>query len=61
MKPELKQKILQFNRRRKLEGEKAADLDVIAAAINALPPGQAKKFLTQPVLDVLAKYGYKEV
>ena len=40
--------------------EKSADLDVIVEQIMTLPYGQVKKVLTQPVLAVLAKYGYGE-
>ena len=32
-------------------------MDVIAAALLALPPGQLKKLLTPEVLAVLDKYG----
>ena len=37
--------------------EKAEDMDVIATALLALPPGQLKKLLTPEVLAVLDKYG----
>lgn len=40
--------------------EKATDLDVIVGEIMKLPYGQLKKVLTEPVLEVLAKYGYTE-
>lgn len=40
--------------------EKASDLDVLVAAIMALPYGQMKKVLTADVLAVLEKYGYGE-
>ena len=40
--------------------EKAADMDVLVAAILALPYGQVKKLLSEDVLAVLAKYGYTE-
>ena len=40
--------------------EKAADMDVLVAAILALPYGQVKKLLSEEVLAVLAKYGYTE-
>ena len=39
---------------------KIGDLDVIVAALLALPPGQLKKILTEDVLNVLRKYGYTE-
>jgi hypothetical protein len=40
--------------------EKATDMDVLITAMMDLPYGQAKKVLTGPVLEVLAKYGYTE-
>ena len=60
MKTELRAKILAFNKARAEEKEKASDMDIIVAAILKLPPGQAKKFLSDDVLAVLAKYGYEE-
>ena len=56
----LKEKILAFNRARMEEGAKATDLDVVVAELLKLPPGQLRKVLTEPVLQVLAKYGYEE-
>lgn len=55
----LKEKILAFNRLTKERTEKASDMDIIAAELLKLPPGQLKKVLTDPVLKVLAKYGYE--
>jgi len=60
MKPELKEKILAFNKVQAERAEKCGDMDIIVAAILALPPGQLKKLLTEDVLAVLAKYGYGE-
>lgn len=40
--------------------EKATDMDILVAALLAMPPGQLKKALTEDVLAVLAKYGYAE-
>lgn len=60
MDKELKEKILAFNRARKVDGEKASDMDIIAAELLKLPPGQLKKVLTDPVIKVLEKYGYGE-
>lgn len=40
--------------------EKATDMDIIVTEILKLPPGQLKKVLTEPVLEVLRKYGYTE-
>lgn len=57
MKPELKARILAYNKTVKKKGEKAADLDMIVAAFAKLPPGQLKKVLTGDVIAVLNKYG----
>ena len=57
MKPELKAKILAYNKSVKEKGEKASDLDVIVSAFAKLPPGQLKKVLTDDVIAVLNKYG----
>lgn len=40
--------------------EKATDLDTIVQEIMKLPYGQLKKVLTEPVMEVLKKYGYTE-
>ena len=60
MKPELKAKILAFNRTVKAKGEKATDLDILVAEIMKLPYGQLKKVLTPQVMIILEKYGYTE-
>lgn len=60
MKPELRAKIIAFNRKRAEEGEKATNMDIIVGKLLALPPGQIKKVLDEEALAVLAKYGYKE-
>ena len=60
MKPELKAKILAFNKSVNEKGEKAADLDILVAGIKKLPYGQLKKVLTEDVMAVLHKYGYTE-
>lgn len=57
MKPELKAKIIAYNKAAKEKGEKATDLDVIVSEIMKLPYGQLKKVLTDDVMAVLAKYG----
>lgn len=55
MKPELKQKILEYNRRRKAVDEKAGDFQTI---LDNLPPGQVKNLLKNPVCGpILEKYG----
>ena len=40
--------------------EKASDIDILVGEIMKLPYGQLKKVLTDPVLEVLSKYGYTE-
>ena len=57
MRAELRERILAYNRAMAEREEKAEDMDVIAAALLALPPGQLKKLLTPEVLAVLEKYG----
>jgi hypothetical protein len=57
MKPELRAKILAYNKTVKEKAEKASDLDVIVSALAKLPPGQLKKVLTDDVVAVLKKYG----
>ena len=57
MKPELKAKVLAYNKRVKAQGEKATDMDIMIAAISKLPPGQLKKVLSDEVREVLRKYG----
>ena len=39
--------------------EKATDLEIIVGEIAKLPYGQLKKVLTEPVLQVLEKYGVR--
>ena len=57
MKPELRAKILAYNKTGAEKGEKADYLDIIVAAFAKLPPGQLKKVLSDEVIAVLAKYG----
>ena len=57
MKPELREKIIAYNKAVAERTEKATDLDIIVAEIMKLPPGQLKKVLTDEVLAVLSKYG----
>ena len=57
MKPELRQKIIAYNRAVVEKGKKASDLDVIVASMAKLPPGQLKKVLTDDVIAALEKYG----
>ena len=60
MKPELKAKIIAYNKVVKEKSDKATDLDIIVSQIMNLPYGQLKKVLTEEVMTVLAKYGYTE-
>ena len=60
MKPELKAKIIAYNKAIKEKADKATDLDVLIAEIMKLPYGQLKKVLTEEVMAVLEKYGYTE-
>lgn len=59
MKPELREKILAYNKAAAERQAKADDLEVLVAALAKLPPGQLKKVFTDDVLAVLAKYGIK--
>ena len=61
MRPELKAKIIAYNKAVKEKSEKATDLDIIVSEIMKLPYGQLKKVLTDEVMAVLKKYGYTEV
>lgn len=55
MKPELREKIVSFNRNRKAVDEKAGDFQTI---LDNLPPGQVKNLLKDPVCGpILGKYG----
>ena len=58
MKPELRAKILAYNKSATELRNKATDLDIIVWELLKLPPGQLKKVLTDDVLIVLKKYGY---
>lgn len=60
MKPELRDRIIAFNKKRAEDGEKATDMDIIVGKLLALPPGQIKKVLDDEALAVLAKYGYTD-
>ena len=53
-----KEKVLAYNQKRKVEGAKASDMDVVISKLGELPPGQLKKLLTDEELcAVLRKYG----
>lgn len=60
MKPELRAKIIAYNKAVKEKGKKASDLDVLVSEVMKLPYGQLKKVLTSEVMAVLEKYGYTE-
>jgi aspartate 1-decarboxylase len=57
MKPELRARIIAFNKAAAKRKDKADDLDIIVAAFAKLPPGQLKKVLTDDVIAVLEKHG----
>lgn len=57
MKPELKAKIIAYNKAVKEKADKATDLDILVSGIMKLPYGQLKKVLTEEVMAVLEKYG----
>ena len=60
MKPELKAKILAYNKQVKERAEKASDCDILIGALLKMPYGQLKKILTdEQVIEVLKKYGYE--
>lgn len=58
MRPELREKIIAFNKQVAQRKEKSEDLDILIASILKLPYGQLKKVLSDEVLAVLEKYGY---
>ena len=57
MKPDLREKIIAYNRKAAEKSEKASDLDIIIAQFMKLPLGQLKKLLTDDVIAVLKKHG----
>lgn len=57
MKPELRNKIIAYNKSVAEKADKASDLDIIVSQIMKLPKGQLKKVLTDEVVAVLEKYG----
>ena len=52
-----KQRVLAFNKKRREEGKKASDMEIIASKLATLPPGQLKKLLDDETITILAKYG----
>ena len=59
MKQELREKIIAYNQALAEREEKASDLEMMISEIMKLPPGQLKKVLTKPVLEILEKYSVK--
>lgn len=57
MSPELRKKIIEYNKSVIKNEEQAIDMQIVADELSKLPPGQLKKVLTQKVCDVLSKYG----
>lgn len=58
MKPELREKIIKFNRARAEDAEKANDLMIL---LSTLPPGQVKQLLkNETCAAILAKYGFTD-
>lgn len=59
MRPELKEKIIAYNKAIAEKKEKATDMDILIGEILTLPYGQIKKIMTEQVMEILAKYGYE--
>ena len=57
MKAELRARIIAYNKEMAERKEKSGDMDVLIAEIAKLPPGQLKKVLTEPVLEVFRRHG----
>lgn len=58
MKPELRKKIIAFNKARAADKDKADDLMIL---LGALPPGQVKQLLKDDTCAaILQKYGIEE-
>lgn len=60
MNPELRERIIAYNKEMAARKEKADDLQIIVEELMKLPAGQLKKILTDEVLTVLGKYGWGE-
>lgn len=58
MKPELREKILQYNKQVAEHKKKSNDFDVLIEALMKLPQGQLKRILSEEVIAVLEKNGY---
>ena len=58
MKPEMRAKIIAYNRERAADREKA---DYLMTLLSALPPGQVKNLLKdEACAEILRKYGVEE-
>lgn len=57
MKPELRNRIIAYNKAVAADAAAAEDMRAMAAAMAQLPPGQMKKVLTDDIIAILAKYG----
>ena len=57
MRPELRKRIIAYNKAVEADASAAADMRAIAATFARLPPGQLKKVLTDEIIAILAKYG----
>lgn len=57
MKPELRKKIIAYNKAVAAKGEKASDLERLITKLLELPPGQLKKVLDDETCAILEKYG----
>lgn len=58
MKPELREKILKYNKQVAENNKKSNDFDALIEALMKLPQGQLKKILSEEVIALLEKYGY---
>lgn len=58
MKPELRERIIAYNKKLAEQKEKSSDLDILIGELLKLPPGQLKKILTADVISILTKHGY---
>ena len=56
---DLKEKVAAIRTAFQDKKERATDLEIIVGEIAKLPYGQLKKVLTEPVLQVLEKYGVR--
>ena len=59
MRPELRNKIITYNKSAAARKEKAEDLDAIVSALAQMLPSQLKQVLPEAVLAILAKHGVK--